>query len=132
MHPPGLQGVDKLTRYIPQLLSPWVAGDYFETYEAASKIIREVDPAIVALDLVYGPAIDATLDEHRAYTIITPNILSDIAPPAQSLWSVLSRYPASVIRTYIMTFASQVHTDYLSLQNGIWPPIPTTLAPNTP
>lgn len=95
--PPGFKGVDKFTSHMPRLLCLWPTEDYYEVYEAALRIIDKVDPAVVVPDMIYSPAIDAALERDRVYAIITPNMLSGLAPPVQSLWSIMWRYPASVI-----------------------------------
>jgi hypothetical protein len=67
IHEPGLVGAAKLCRDIQKYLMPWSGPDYFTLYEQITLIIDEVNPAVIALDPQFGPALDATKDKNRSY-----------------------------------------------------------------
>ncbi|KAH8734142.1 hypothetical protein BGZ61DRAFT_445845 [Ilyonectria robusta] len=94
VHAPGLKSAEGFCRIMKNGLSPWPADEYYDMYLSIRKIIEEVDPAVVVLDMVFNPAVDATRDMHRAHVILTPNALTGIAPAVQPGHKVLWKYPA--------------------------------------
>lgn len=74
-------------------LFPWTADEYFETYHRVRAIIAETNPAVVVLDITFGPAIGATRGTNRLHSFITPNTLVDNfaakEPWRRSFWEYL-------------------------------------------
>jgi hypothetical protein len=93
-HGPGLEAGDHLAKSIGFYISPWEAEEYWTLYESCQRLIDEVDPAVVVLDTMFGPGIDATRDKDRLHALITPNILSDLLPAKQPAWTLFWKYPA--------------------------------------
>lgn len=92
--PPGLKGIDRLCKGIQSYVSPWGAEEYYEIYKAVSQLIDEIDPAVIALDTMLGPGIDAARDKNRVHAFVTPNILADKMPATQPKHTLLWKYPA--------------------------------------
>jgi hypothetical protein len=74
---------------------PWSGPEYFNIVEELSRIIQEIDPAVVGLDPLFGPGIDATRLLNRKHAILSPNVLKDTFAPMQPMASVLWKYPAA-------------------------------------
>jgi hypothetical protein len=94
IHEPGLVGAAKLCRDIQKYLMPWSGPDYFTLYEQILRIIDEVDPAVIALDPQFGPALDATKDKNQSHAIVSPNSLRDNFAQFQPWGGMFWKYPA--------------------------------------
>ncbi|KAF5594994.1 2-hydroxyacylsphingosine 1-beta-galactosyltransferase [Fusarium pseudocircinatum] len=94
MSPPGWRGIATLAEHIQLWMSPWAFADHVHLYNELSKIIDEVDPAVVVLDSWFRPAIDATRKRNRQHAFITPNTLVVHFLGIQPLWTRLWKYPA--------------------------------------
>ncbi|KAI0205286.1 hypothetical protein F4808DRAFT_448318 [Astrocystis sublimbata] len=92
-HPPGLAGIDQICRDIQFYISPWSGEDHYTLYERLIEIIDEVDPAIIVLDTVFRPGIDATRERNRLHAFISPNTLLDNFVMTQPWGSMLWKYP---------------------------------------
>jgi hypothetical protein len=57
-------------------------------------VIDKVDPAVVVLDTVFIPAIEATREKNRQYAVITPNQVIDNFITVQPYGSMFWKYPA--------------------------------------
>jgi hypothetical protein len=94
MHAPGFSSSAVLGEILPKFLAPWNGSQYFSLYEQISRIIDEVDPALIAVDMMLGPALDATKDKKRRFAILSPNTLTDVAARFQPRGSLFWKYPA--------------------------------------
>jgi hypothetical protein len=74
---------------------PWSGPEYFNIYEELLSIIQEVDPAVIGLDPLFGPGIDATRFLNRRHAIVSPNALKDNFAQMQASASGLWKYPAA-------------------------------------
>ncbi len=92
--PPGLPGVKKLAADAQRYLAPWSVEEHFALYEQARRVIDKIDPAVVVLDTIIGPAIEATRSKNRLHAFITPNTLIDNFPGEQPWLGMLWKYPA--------------------------------------
>lgn len=92
--PPGLQGIKKFSKTIDDCMSPWTAKDHYSLYQTLGKIIDEVDPAVVVLDQLFGPAMDAAREKNRLHSIISPNTLVDMFAGEQPFGAIFWKYPA--------------------------------------
>ncbi len=54
---------------------PWSGEEYLAIYEEVLKVLEEVDPAVVAIDPMFGPGTDASRANGRREVIISPNSL---------------------------------------------------------
>ncbi|KAH9907429.1 UDP-Glycosyltransferase/glycogen phosphorylase [Xylariomycetidae sp. FL2044] len=94
IHPPGWSGISQLCKDMQLYISPWSGEDHLAIYDQISLIIDDVDPAIVVLDTLFRPAIDATRDKNRLHAIISPNTLIENFPAEQPWGKMFWKYPA--------------------------------------
>ncbi|KAI0517720.1 UDP-Glycosyltransferase/glycogen phosphorylase [Xylaria bambusicola] len=94
IHPPGWAGISQLCKDMQLFISPWTGEDHLAIYEQLSRIIDEVNPAVVVLDTLFRPAIDATRDKNRLHAIISPNTLIENFPAEQPWGKMFWKYPA--------------------------------------
>ncbi|KAI1498562.1 hypothetical protein F5X99DRAFT_420535 [Biscogniauxia marginata] len=92
-HKPGLRGIDQICRDIQFYVSPWSGEDHYVLYQRLIDIIDQVDPAIVVLDTVFRPGIDATRERNRLHAFISPNTLVDNFVMEQPRGSMFWKYP---------------------------------------
>ncbi|KAI0153280.1 hypothetical protein GGR57DRAFT_492380 [Xylariaceae sp. FL1272] len=59
-----------------------------------SHIIDDINPAVVVIDTLFRPALDATRDKNRLHAIISPNTLIEDFPADQPLDKMFWKYPA--------------------------------------
>jgi hypothetical protein len=93
-HGPGLRVADSLAKNMALFTAPWSAEEYWTLYESCDRLIDEIDPAVIIVDTLFGPAVDAARDKRRLHALITPNILSDLLPAKQPAWTLFWKYPA--------------------------------------
>jgi hypothetical protein len=92
--PPGLEGIERLASDIQLFIAPWQQEDHLAHYRQVSDIIERIDPAVVCLDTMFAPAIEATRAMNRLHAFITPNILVDNFIAEQPWLGFLWKYPA--------------------------------------
>jgi hypothetical protein len=93
-HPPGPAGISHLCRDIQLWISPWSADEHFAIYEEIGSIIDEIDPAVVVIDTLFRPGLDATRDKNRQHAFITPNQAIDNFLGDQPYGSMFWKYPS--------------------------------------
>lgn len=91
---PGYKGLGDITANMQRYLSTWEINEHYDIILAVQNIITEVDPAVVVLDFLCTPAMDAIRDLNRFHAILSPNPLSDSFPNQLPYGQVLWRYPA--------------------------------------
>jgi hypothetical protein len=91
---PGMEGIKRIAREMQIYLDPWQEEDHLAHFRQLSKLIDEVDPAVVVLDTIFSPAIEATRAKNRLHAFITPNIVIDNFPSEQPWLGMLWKYPA--------------------------------------
>ncbi|KAL6362449.1 hypothetical protein LRP88_03731 [Fusarium phalaenopsidis] len=89
-HPPGMAGIDHLCEDMQLWISPWSAEDHFSLYQEMQAIINDVEPAVVVLDTLFRPGIDAARDMNRLHAIISPNSVVDNFLGDQPYGSIMS------------------------------------------
>ncbi|KJZ78298.1 hypothetical protein HIM_02336 [Hirsutella minnesotensis 3608] len=92
--PPGLAGLEPLLEHLTLLMCPWEADELWNLYQKIKKLILGLDPALVVLDPIFRPAVDAARDLARKRVTISPNALTDIATDVQPWGSMFWKYPA--------------------------------------
>lgn len=97
IHPPGWAGIGQLCKDMQMCISPWSGEAHLALYEQITHIIDTIDPAVVVLDTLFRPAIDATRDRNRLHAIISPNTLSDTFLADQPWSKLFWKYPAYVL-----------------------------------
>lgn len=93
MQPPGMAGIGKFARDVQLFVAPWGAEEHLDLYRQMGALIDEVDPAVVVLDYLFRPALDATWDKNRLHAIVTPNPLVDSFLEVQPWGGMLWKYP---------------------------------------
>ncbi|KAF4969300.1 hypothetical protein FSARC_3455 [Fusarium sarcochroum] len=93
-HPPGSSGIAHLCKDMQTWISPWSAEDHFELYEQLGELVDEIDPAVVVIDTLFRPGLDATRDKNRQHIVITPNQVVDNFIGDQPYGSMFWKYPA--------------------------------------
>ncbi|KAM0246056.1 hypothetical protein ACHAP5_005027 [Fusarium lateritium] len=93
-HSPGVSGISHFCKELQFLICPWSAKEHFAIYNELKTLIDEVDPAVIVLDTVLIPAIEATREKKRLYAAITPNQVIDNFITQQPYGSILWKYPA--------------------------------------
>ncbi|KAK2599137.1 hypothetical protein QQS21_005398 [Conoideocrella luteorostrata] len=92
--PPGHSAIRSLVQDLGLLLVPWDAASHWNMFSQLCTIIEEVDPAVVILDPLFHPALDAARNMNRRRIVLNPNalhgVLSDVQPRGAALW----KYPA--------------------------------------
>jgi hypothetical protein len=94
INPPGISGLALLCSNMQKFLMPWGAEEYLELYRQALEMMEEVDPIIVVVDPLFGPALDAVRATGRNHVILSPNSLKDNFADKQPWLSMLWKYPA--------------------------------------
>lgn len=92
--PPGTEGIKALAKDIQIFIAPWQQEDHLAHYRQVIKLIEHIDPAVICLDTMFAPAIEATRALNRQHAFITPNILVDNFPDVQPWMGMLWKYPA--------------------------------------
>lgn len=92
--PPGVEGIKALGRNIQIYMDPWKQEEHLAHFQQLTALIDEVDPAIVVLDTILPPAIEATRAKNRLHAFISPNMLVDTFPGKQPWMGMLWEYPA--------------------------------------
>ena len=92
--PPGVEGIKKLSQNMQNFLAPWTAEEHFALYQEISDVIDLVDPAVVVLDPLHIPGIEATRDRNRLHAFVSPNALIDAFKDKQPHGKMLWKYPA--------------------------------------
>ena len=92
--PPGKAGVERLIRDMQTFVSPWSAEEHFAVYQEIAALINNVDPAVVVLDTLLSPAVEATRDNDRMHAFITPNTIIDNFRTEQPNGEMFWKFPA--------------------------------------
>jgi hypothetical protein len=91
---PGMEGIKRIAGDMQIYLDPWQEEDHLAHFHQLSDLIDEIDPAVVVLDTIFFPAIEATRAKNRLHAFITPNIVIDNFPGEQPRLGMLWKYPA--------------------------------------
>jgi hypothetical protein len=94
IQPPGVEGIKALAKDIQVFIAPWHQETHLAHYRQVIDLINQVDPAVVCLDTMFAPAIEATRALNRQHAFITPNILVDNFLDRQPWLGMLWKYPA--------------------------------------
>ncbi|KAG9253746.1 uncharacterized protein F5Z01DRAFT_127520 [Emericellopsis atlantica] len=94
IHAPASAGIAHISKDIQTYLCPWEPAQHLQLYDEVGALIDDVDPAVVVVDSIFRPAIDATRDKHRQHAILTPNTHVDNFPAIQPYGGMFWKYPA--------------------------------------
>lgn len=92
-HEPGIHAYPELNQFLQDFASPWEADAHLSLYEGVQELIGRVDPAVVVLDMVLSPAIDATRKANRRLVFVAPNSLHDHLALEQPYGKGFWKYP---------------------------------------
>ncbi|KAH7027263.1 uncharacterized protein B0I36DRAFT_326774 [Microdochium trichocladiopsis] len=92
IHGPGLAGAEGLCRVMDIGINGWQVDDHIAQYHSARAIMDAVDPSIVVVDVLLGPAYAAVRDARRAYAVLSPNTITGHTPAVQPLHTMLWKY----------------------------------------
>ncbi|KAK1251516.1 hypothetical protein MKX07_006995 [Trichoderma sp. CBMAI-0711] len=93
--PPGLSGVKAFAEMVPSVVAAWTNEAHLSLYHQTADLIRKVDPAVVVLDSMLRPAIDAAVNLNRTRAYITPNALTDLLAGVQPRGAIFWKYPGT-------------------------------------
>ncbi|KAH7308482.1 hypothetical protein B0I35DRAFT_360877 [Stachybotrys elegans] len=93
VHAAGLAGLNTIAKDMQQYISPWSAESHLELYHELRALINEIDPAVIVLDPLFRPGIDATRDLNRQHVIVSPNTLIDNFVGEQPYGAMFWKYP---------------------------------------
>ena len=94
IHAPGAKGLDRFLDITETAISPWDVEDHLSLYKQMRSIIDDLDPAVVVLDWLLRPALDAVWDSNRLHAIVTPNALQGSFQAEQPYGSLFWKYPS--------------------------------------
>lgn len=93
-HSPGAAGAHDLVSQLEVAVITWNGTEHYAIYEEVIRLVGEIDPAVVVLDYLLRPGVDAVRHLNRAHVMITPNALADVVMFMQSYGAGLWKYPA--------------------------------------
>ncbi|RSL61361.1 hypothetical protein CEP51_013641 [Fusarium floridanum] len=91
---PGLKGIERFVKDVQTVVAPWTVEEHWRLYETTFDVIKEVDPAVVILDRLFKPGIEATQDLNYKHVVIQPNSIIDALahkePRGAMFWKIPS------------------------------------------
>jgi hypothetical protein len=93
LHRPGVAGLSRICNMVHDFAIIWDKEDYLGVYNEVSALIEKVDPAIIAVEPLFGPALDAIQNSKRRLAIVSPNALQDNIAKNQPYLSMFWKYP---------------------------------------
>lgn len=93
-HPPGAAGATSLVSQLEVAVMSWNGTEHLAIYEEIIRLVGEIDPAVVVLDYLHRPGVNAVRHLNRAHVMMTPNALSDVVTFLQDYGAGLWKYPA--------------------------------------
>lgn len=95
-HKTGIWGLRDFTRLMTTVMQPVEMDDYLITYRQCIDLIKHLDPAVVVVDPLFAPGIDAIRTCNRREVMLAPGALQDTMGQLQPRGEVLWKYPAYV------------------------------------
>jgi hypothetical protein len=90
---PGSKGLAKRISDFDLILAPWSAEEHWAIFQALSKLVDEVDPAVVVFEFCLSPARDLAKNSNRQFIMISPNGVMDLFANEQPNGGMLWKYP---------------------------------------
>ena len=72
---------------------PWTGPEFIQIMHSITTTIQTVQPAIIAVDPAFSPALTALRHLHTPFIILSPNTIKDFAMPLQPNAEALWKYP---------------------------------------
>ena len=93
-HRPGMLGAVTSFNNVSKMMQHWMHGRYLALYQTCVELLQDVAPAVVVVDPVCGPEIDACRMRGLKLVILSPMGLKDLLGPVQPWAGALWKYPA--------------------------------------
>jgi hypothetical protein len=93
-HPPGVAGAIQSYKGIAAFAAAWTGEEHLKIYAAAASLIQDINPALVVLDPVLIPGIEACRNLKMKYVVLSPNAMSQAVLQQQPRGAMLWKYPA--------------------------------------
>lgn len=93
LHRPGVAGLSRICNMVHDFAIIWSQEDYLAAYKQVSALIEKIDPAVVVLEPLFGPAHDAIYNSKRRIVFLSPNALQDSISKNQPYLSIFWKYP---------------------------------------
>lgn len=92
--PPAISGDFSPYRHLGDTLAPWPEEEYMSLVDQYKRLIRELEPDSIVLDMIMAPSIDACRSLNRRYVLASPlpGLLVSMDP--QGMIKQLFCYPA--------------------------------------
>lgn len=94
MNEPGWRGIGPFAKNMQDFICPWEPEEFYNLYTELGQLIDEIDPAVIVVDTLLSPAIDATREKNRQHIILTPNTHVDNFLALQPYGGMFWKYPA--------------------------------------
>jgi hypothetical protein len=122
LHPPGLAGLNDFLRLMQDCMLPWSGPDYISLYQEILRLIEDIDPLVVVVDLLFGPGLDATSAMGRNRVIISPNTLKDTFVADQPWGAFFWKYPVYVLLFFLCDFCTVLlfHRNHALFPDGMF------------
>ncbi|KAH8888036.1 family 1 glycosyltransferase [Thozetella sp. PMI_491] len=93
IHSPGPASALQFGNIMQGWMSPWLGPEYLALVKEMSSLIDTIDPAVVVLDVMLHPGINAVRETNRLHAFIVPNPLIDMFSFAQPWGGAFWKYP---------------------------------------
>ena len=98
-HKTGWWNLEGFLRTLTLALQPVEPEQYLSTFKQCLALIEEIDPAVVVVEPLFSPGIDAVRMMRRREVMLSPSALQDTLGQFQPNGEVLWKYPAYVARS---------------------------------
>ena len=89
---PGLAGQTKLLNILDLCMVPWTGPEYVALHKDIVSKIEDIDPAVIVIDTMLPPAVDAASSLGRKYIMLSANSLKDVfglkQPMGSGFWKI--------------------------------------------
>lgn len=92
-HPPGVAGAIKSYQSLSAFAAGWTGEQHLKLYAEIASCIRDINPALVVLDPVLIPGVEACRDLKMKHVILSPNGMQSLLASIQPQGAVLWKYP---------------------------------------
>lgn len=108
-HPPGAFGAVRALSSAPTLFVPWNGPEYVTVFNDILKVIGQVDPGLVVVDLLLPPAHDAVRELDMTYAVMAPNSIKDIAVVDQPWGRAFWKFPMYLSHSIWLCWIVKAH-----------------------
>ena len=92
-HKPGIRGVSEFNWLVAHAAVPWLGPDYVDVFHSVRQVIEETDPALIVVDTLFMPGIDAVRSLNYTYIVLSPNDVRNALLPTQPPLKALAHWP---------------------------------------